>query len=65
MEDLPNLSIPGLVLSTALAQEVETLPGFQPFSSSYVWQPYKGEIYNPLMTSPDLKRKLDELLTVN
>lgn len=64
IEDLPNLSIPGLVLSTALAEEVETLPGFQPFSSGYVWQPYKGEVYNPLMTSPDLKRKLDELLSV-
>jgi hypothetical protein len=65
IEDLPNLYIPGLVLSTALAEEVETLPGFQPFSSSYVWQPYKGEIYNPLMTSPDLKRKLDELLALS
>ena len=45
MEDLPNLSIPGLVLSTALAEEVKTLPGFQPFSYGYVWQPYKGEVY--------------------
>ena len=65
IEDLPNLSIPGLVLSTALAEEVETLPGFQPFSSGYVWQPYKGEVYNPLMTSPELKNKLDELLAVS
>ena len=65
IEDLPNLSIPGLVLSTALAPEGETLPGFQPFSSGYVWQPYKGEIYNPLMTSPELKRKLDKLLTLS
>jgi hypothetical protein len=64
IEDLPNLSIPGLVLSTALAPEAETLTGFQPFSSGYVWQPYKGEIYNPLMTSPELKNKLDELLSV-
>jgi hypothetical protein len=65
IEDLPNLSIPGLVLSTKIAQEVETLSGFQAFSSGYVWQPYKGEVYNPLMASPELKRKLDELLFVS
>ena len=59
------LLIPGLVLSTALAEEVKTLPGFQPFSYGYVWQPYKGEVYNPLMTSPELKNKLDELLAVS
>ena len=64
IEDLPNLSIPGLVLSTALAEEVKTLPVFRAFGSSYVWQPYEGEVYNPLMVSPDLKSKLDEILSV-
>ena len=61
IEDLPNLSIPGLVLSTSLKQEVETLRVFQPFSDGYVWQPYQGEVYNPLMVSPELKSKLDQL----
>jgi hypothetical protein len=34
----------------------------RPFSSSYVWQPYAGEVYNPLMASQNLKNKLNELL---
>ncbi|MBE9237016.1 hypothetical protein IQ227_13515 [Anabaena aphanizomenioides LEGE 00250] len=49
IEDLPNLSIPGLVLSTELTQGLETLSGFQEFSSGYIWQPYKGEVYHPSM----------------
>lgn len=65
MEDLSNLSLPGLVLAKELTHGLEILPGFRPFSSSYFWQPYEGEIYNPLMVSPDLKNKLNELLTVS
>jgi len=65
MEDLPNLSLPGLVLAKELTLMREVLPRFRSFSSSYVWQPYEGEIYNPLMASPDLKNKLNELLAVN
>ena len=65
IEDLPNLSIPGLVLAKTIEQEVETLPIFRAFGSSYVWQPYEGEVYNPLMVSPELKNKLDELLAVS
>ncbi len=65
IEDLSNLSLPGLVLAKELIQEQETLPVFRPFSSSYVWQPYEGEVYNPLMASPDLKNKLNELLAVS
>ncbi|WP_427160970.1 hypothetical protein ACQFX9_04940 [Aliinostoc sp. HNIBRCY26] len=65
IEDLPNLSIPGLVLAKKIEQEVETLQIFRIFSSGYVWQPYEGEIYNPLMASPDLKNKLNELLAVS
>jgi hypothetical protein len=65
IEDLPNLSIPGLVLAKKIQQEVEALKVFRIFSSGYVWQPYEGEIYNPLMASPDLKNKLDELLAAS
>ena len=49
IEDLPNLSIPGLVLSTEITQGLETLSGFQEFISGYIWQPYKGEVYHPSM----------------
>jgi hypothetical protein len=49
IEDLPNLSIPGLVLSTELTQGLEKLSGFQEFSSGYIWQPYKGEVYHTSM----------------
>jgi len=65
MEDLSNLSLPGLVLAKELTQGLEILPLFRTFSSSYVWQPYAGEIYNPLMASPELKNKLNELLAVS
>lgn len=65
MEDLENLSIPGLVVAKELYQDIERLPDFRPFSPSYVWQPYSGEVYNPLMASPDLKSKLNELLAVS
>lgn len=60
-----NLFIPGLVLAKTLAQELGILPGFRSFSPSYVWQPYAGEVYNPLMVSPNLKNKLNELLNVS
>lgn len=65
MEDLSNLYLPGLVLAKELTLMLEILPGFRPFSSNYIWQPYAGEIYNPLMASPDLKNKLNELLAVS
>jgi hypothetical protein len=65
MEDLPNLSLPGLVLAKELTHGLEILPGFRPFSSNYIWQLYEGEVYNPLVASPDLKNKLNELLAVS
>lgn len=65
MEDLSILSIPGLVLAKELTHGLEILPIFRPFSPSYVWQPYEGEVYNPLMASPELKNKLNELLAVS
>ncbi|WP_009630593.1 hypothetical protein [Synechocystis sp. PCC 7509] len=65
IEELHSLSIPGLVLAKSLKQELEIPPMFRAFSSNYVWQPYEGEIYNPLMASPNLKSKLDELLAAS
>jgi len=65
MEDLSKLSIPGLVLAKELTHGLEILPIFRPFSPSYMWQPYEGEVYNPLMASPELKNKLNELLAVS
>lgn len=65
IEDLSNLSIPGLVVAKEIINNIQILPGFLAFSSGYIWQPYAGEVYNPLMVSPDLKNKLNELLTVN
>ena len=65
MEDLDNLSIPGLVVAKVLYEGINKLPGFRPFSPDRVWQPYQGEVYNPLMASPDLKNQLNELLAVS
>jgi len=63
--DAASLAIPGLVLSTELEKQFqEGLSSLRPFSPGYVWQPYAGEIYSPLMTSPELKSKLNELLAV-
>ena len=65
IEESSNLSIPGVVLAKPLAGELGILPVFRSFSPSYVWQPYAGEVYNRLMTSPNLKNKLNELLAVS
>lgn len=58
------LHIPGLVLAADLAQGFSDVSDFRPFSPGYIWQPYAGEIYNPLMTSTELKSKLNALLIV-
>ena len=65
IEESSDLSISGLVLAKTMERELGTLPVFRPFSPSYVWQPYAGEVYNPLMTSQNLKNKLNELLAVS
>lgn len=59
-------SFPGLVLAEAVWRSLRasTSSSFRPFSSGYVWQPYEGEVYRPLMVSPDLKDKLNELLVL-
>ncbi len=65
LEDSLNLSIPGLVFALDVGQTIGMCKAFRPFSFGYVWQPYEGEVYNPLMASPDLKNKLNELLAVS
>ena len=65
IEESSNLYIPGLVLANPINQKLGILPIFRPFIPNYVWQPYAGEVYNPLMASPNLKNKLNELLAVS
>ncbi len=60
-----DLLIPGLVLAIEVGQKIRISSTFRSFCPGYVWQPYEGEVYNPLMASPDLKNKLNELLTVS
>ena len=60
----PNISFPGLVLAEAIWQAIGTPLIFRSFSAGYVWRPYEGEVYRPLMVSSDLKNKLNELLVV-
>ena len=65
LEEPFGLSIPGLVLAVEVGQALGVTSIFRSFSTGYVWQPYEGEVYNPLMASPDLKNKLNELLAVS
>lgn len=70
--EIPVTSFPGLVLAETVwrsfgVSQSESLGAstlFRPFSAGYVWQPYEGEVYKPLMVSPDLKNKLKELLVL-
>lgn len=55
-------SFPGLVLAETVWRSLGASPVFRPFSPGYVWQPYEGEVYKPLIVSPDLKQKLSQLL---
>jgi hypothetical protein len=52
------------VLAETLYRSLGVLTVFRPFSPDYVWHPYEGEVYKPLMVSPDLKDKLNELLVL-
>jgi hypothetical protein len=62
VEEASALSFPGLVMSDAVWQVIGASSAFRPFSHGYVWKPYEGEVYKPLVSSSDLKRKLNELL---
>jgi hypothetical protein len=59
-----SLDFPGLVLAEAIWQATGASSMFRAFSPGYVWQPYAGEVYRPLVSSPDLKHKLNELLAI-
>lgn len=62
LQDSSDLSIPGLVVAEEVGQALRLSSAYRPFCHGYVWLPYEGEIYNPLMASPSLKNKLNELL---
>ncbi len=59
-----TLVFPGLVLSENVWQATGSSSVFHSFSLGYVWKPYQGEVDRPLIASPELKSKLDELLSV-
>jgi hypothetical protein len=59
-----DLDFPGLVLAEAIWQTTGASSVFRAFSPGYVWQPYEGEVYRPLVSSLDLKNKLNELLAI-
>jgi hypothetical protein len=62
--EIPVTSFPGLVLAETVWRSLGASTLFRPFSSDYVWHPYEGEAYKPLMVSPNLRNKLKELLVV-
>jgi hypothetical protein len=62
ISESPIASFPGLVLAETVWYALDASPLLQPLSSGYVWKPYEGDVYKPLMVSPDLKHKLNELL---
>jgi hypothetical protein len=62
--EAPVPNFPGLVLAEMVWRSLGASTIFRPFSTGYVWQPYEGEVYKPLMVSPDLKNKLSELLVL-
>lgn len=59
---VPNF--PGFVLAETVWRSLGSSTLFRPFSTGYVWQPYEGEVYKPLMVSPDLKNKFSQLLVL-
>jgi hypothetical protein len=63
-DEVSSDRLAGLVLDEALWRSLGTALGFRPFSLGYVWKPYEGEMYKPLMVSSDLKGKLDALLVL-
>lgn len=62
LEESSASTFPGLVLAETVWQKMGASPMFRLFNSGYVWKPYEGEVYKPLMVSSDLKEKLNELL---
>lgn len=64
LEQSSTLAFPGLVLAQMTWQAMGSPSGFRPFSPGYVWKPYEGEVYKPLIASSELKNKLKQLLIV-
>jgi hypothetical protein len=64
LEESSAPAFPGLVLAETLWQRMGASTAFRPFSLGYVWKPYEGEVYKPLLVSSDLKKKLNELLVL-
>jgi hypothetical protein len=62
--EIPVTRFPGLVLADIAWRSLGASSLFRPFSPGYVWHPYEGEVYKPLMVSPDLKNKLNELFVL-
>ncbi|MBO3457789.1 hypothetical protein G7B40_021725 [Aetokthonos hydrillicola Thurmond2011] len=62
LNESPDLRFPGLVLSDRIWQAIASPSRFRPFRAGYVWQPYEGEVYKPLMVSPTLKEQMNRLL---
>ncbi|MGG6264741.1 hypothetical protein ACQ4M3_31660 [Leptolyngbya sp. AN03gr2] len=63
-EDASVLGVlfPGLVLSEEVWRSFSCPSAFRPFRPGYVWKRYEGEVYKPLIASPDLTNKLNDLL---
>jgi hypothetical protein len=51
----------GLVLDAAIGQTWHET-NLRPFCPGYVWLPYEGEVYRPLLVSPVLKQQMSDLL---
>jgi hypothetical protein len=62
LEESSTLEFPGLVLAKNLEIDDRLLLGFRPFESGYIWKPYEGEVYKPLVVSSELKNQMQELL---
>jgi hypothetical protein len=52
----------GLVLSESIDPAIAHRSAFRQFSPGYLWVPYEGEVYRPLLVSPALKQQMSNLL---
>ncbi|MEO0807995.1 MAG: hypothetical protein AAFY33_16975 [Cyanobacteria bacterium J06643_4] len=62
LTETPSINFPGLVLAESMWKELASPNTFVPFTPGYLWQPYEGEVYRPLIVSTDLKEKMNRLL---
>jgi hypothetical protein len=60
-QELSLAGFKGLVLNAAIGQTWHEM-NLRPFSPGYVWLPYEGEVYRPLLVSPVLKQQMSDLL---